>query len=152
MDYSGNLDGQTYSETTSIISTKIEATTTTTALADHYFEVGFTSGNLESNGNLFVNTRLTKSDWSNFTFSNDYSSYPDSQITGSENHIVVLLNNNVIQGTLPTESDESNDETDESNDETDESNDETDESNDETDESNDETDESNDETDESNIE
>jgi len=43
--------------------------------ADTYLEVGFTSsaGSLAAGGSVTVQTRLAKTDWSNYTQTNDYS-------------------------------------------------------------------------------
>jgi aryl-phospho-beta-D-glucosidase BglC (GH1 family) len=57
-----------------VIGTFVAMDTVTTG-ADTYLEVGFTggAGSLAAGGNVIIQTRFAKSDWSNYTQSNDYS-------------------------------------------------------------------------------
>lgn len=46
--------------------------------ADTYLQIGFTggAGSLPAGGNVTIQSRAAKSDWSNYTQSNDYSFNP----------------------------------------------------------------------------
>ena len=53
----------------------IVAMSPTYSTADHYLQIGFTSGagNIAAGAGVTVQTRVAKSDWSNYTQTNDYS-------------------------------------------------------------------------------
>ncbi|MET3881979.1 cellulose binding domain-containing protein [Niastella sp. OAS944] len=72
--------------------------------ADKYFEIRIrpTLGNLYPAGNTgTIQYRIAKSDWSNFTFANDYS-YKAPAALAVNDHITVYYKGQLIFGTEPT--------------------------------------------------
>ena len=81
--YYANLNSATTAKVVKVNSSK----------ADSYLEVTFSSDyKLSANGALSLGVRLAKNDWSNFDQSNDYS---------YTNGAVVLVNGNVVSGSIP---------------------------------------------------
>ncbi|WP_392970878.1 glycoside hydrolase family 6 protein [Streptomyces sp. LN245] len=85
----------------STVKTSVSAVSPSRTGADHYLEVGFTSGSLAAgadSGDLQL--RMAKSDWSNFDESNDYSrgagtSYADAA------KVTVYVSGTLVWGTEP---------------------------------------------------
>ncbi|WP_328665080.1 glycoside hydrolase family 6 protein [Streptomyces sp. NBC_00328] len=85
----------------STVKTSVSAVSPSRTGADHYLEVGFTSGSLTAgadSGDLQL--RMAKSDWSNFDESNDYSrgagtSYADAA------KVTVYVSGTLVWGTEP---------------------------------------------------
>ncbi|MCD1259323.1 discoidin domain-containing protein [Paenibacillus athensensis] len=74
-----------------------------TASADTYLEVGFTSsaGTLGAGQTLEVQCRFNKSDWSNFTRTNDYSFLAGATGYTDWNHITVYRQGTLVYGLQP---------------------------------------------------
>jgi Cellulose binding domain./Glycosyl hydrolase family 9./Domain of unknown function. len=70
--------------------------------ADYYLETGFTddAGYLQPNQSIEVQNRFSKSDWSNYSQSNDYS-FVANDVYGSNDKITVYLSGVLISGIEP---------------------------------------------------
>jgi hypothetical protein len=71
--------------------------------ADHYLEVGFSSGagSLAVGATLEVQTRFAKADWSNYTQSNDYSFRATASSYSAWNNVTGYLASSLVWGTAP---------------------------------------------------
>ena len=71
--------------------------------ADYYLEIGFTNqaGNLEPGAVIEVQGRFSKSDWTNYTQSNDYSFNPSSGYYTDFNKITAYISGNLVFGIEP---------------------------------------------------
>lgn len=74
-DHAGMLNGWDYTSVTDKVTGTINRMNVPTADADSYFEVGFNrgAGVLSPNGYIEIQTRVARTDWSNYDLSNDYS-------------------------------------------------------------------------------
>ena len=70
--------------------------------ADYYLETGFTeeAGYLQPNESIEVQNRFSKSDWSNYTQSNDYS-FVDYSSYSDNNKITVYISDSLVSGIEP---------------------------------------------------
>lgn len=70
--------------------------------ADYYLETGFTegAGYLQPNASIEVQNRFSKSDWSNYTQSNDYSFDAYSSYTDT-NKVTIYISGTLVGGTTP---------------------------------------------------
>ena len=75
----------------------------TTSTADHYFNLGFTSGagTLASGAEAIVQIRISNTDWSNLTQSNDYSFNSSATSLVNSDKITAYINNNLASGVEP---------------------------------------------------
>ncbi|MGW2786931.1 glycoside hydrolase family 6 protein [Streptomyces populi] len=85
----------------STVKTSVGAVSPSRTGADHYLEVGFTSGSLAAgadSGDLQL--RMAKSDWSNFDESNDYSRGANSSYADAAK-VTVYVSGTLVWGTEP---------------------------------------------------
>lgn len=70
--------------------------------ADYYLETGFTeaAGYLEPNQSIEIQNRFSKSNWSNYNQSNDYS-FSDNSSYGENNKITVYISGVLVSGMEP---------------------------------------------------
>ncbi|MBM9502988.1 glycoside hydrolase family 6 protein [Actinacidiphila acididurans] len=69
--------------------------------ADHYLQVSFTGGSLAAGASSGdIQSRLNKTDWSNFTETNDYS-YGTNTSYADASKITVYVNGTLVYGTEP---------------------------------------------------
>ncbi|PYG86532.1 carbohydrate binding protein with CBMX2 domain [Ruminiclostridium sufflavum DSM 19573] len=73
-DHAGMTSGGSYTAVTSYVTSKFVKMTTTTSTADNYIEIGFSGGgSLSAGGTVEIQTRVARTDWTNYDQSNDYS-------------------------------------------------------------------------------
>lgn len=85
------------------LSTSAVALSQPTATADYYLQVGFTSGSLAANANTGkIKIRAYKSDYSNFTQTNDYSFNASFSALTDWQNVTLYQNGTLIWGTEPT--------------------------------------------------
>lgn len=73
--------------------------------ADYYLEIGFTSGagNLASGSSIEVKSRIAKTDWSNYTQTNDYSFNDSAKKYVEWNYVTAYISGNLVWGIPPDE-------------------------------------------------
>lgn len=71
--------------------------------ADYYLEISFTdgAGNLEPGASIEVQGRFSKSDWSNYTQTDDYSFNSSNSYYGENNKVTVYLSDKLVYGMEP---------------------------------------------------
>jgi hypothetical protein len=103
-DYSGMMSGGAHSNMTNKVTGSIVNMSKSVATADTYIEIGFTSdaGSLAAGGTIEVQTRVSRSDWSNYDQSNDYS----YKLAGSDvvwDQVAAFLNSTIVFGKSPSD-------------------------------------------------
>ena len=103
-DYAGMMSGGAHSNMTNKITGTIVDMSNSVATADTYIEVGFTSdaGTLAAGGSIEIQTRVARSDWSNYNQSNDFS----YKMAGSYevwDQVAAYLNGTLVFGQSPTD-------------------------------------------------
>jgi hypothetical protein len=101
-DHSGMMNGYNYVDVTSKVTGTFVKMSSTTATADTYLEVGFVSGagTLPAGGSIEVQTRVARTDWSNYDQSNDYS-YKLSGSYVDWDQVTAYINNSLVFGKEP---------------------------------------------------
>ncbi|WFR58822.1 cohesin domain-containing protein [Anaerocolumna sp. AGMB13025] len=102
-DSSGMMSGSNYVDVTKNVTGKFVHMSTTAQGADNYLEVGFssTAGNLVAGSSLDVQTRITRSDWSNYDQSNDYSFNSSASNYVDWEKVTAYMNGTLVWGTEP---------------------------------------------------
>ncbi|WP_242981319.1 cohesin domain-containing protein [Ruminiclostridium sufflavum] len=95
-----DANGGNYTALTSAVKGSFVKMSPATSTADTYLEISFSSGSIPAGGSLTIQTRVAKTDWSNFDMSNDYSykaagSYQDWET------ITAYLNGKLVSGKEP---------------------------------------------------
>lgn len=98
-DHAGMLNGWTYSGVTDKVTGTFHKISPATKNADSYVEIGFKSdaGMLSAGGYIEIQTRVARSDWTNYDLSNDYSFKVSKDYT-ENNKITAYLKGNLIYG------------------------------------------------------
>ena len=81
--------------------TGVFGTTNGGATADSYLEIGFTSGSVAAGSSSEIETRFHKSDWSNYTQTNDYSFDATKTAYADWTRVTLYENGSLIWGTEP---------------------------------------------------
>jgi cellulose 1,4-beta-cellobiosidase len=108
--FTGEAGGSTYSTWvdyaalgSSNITTKVVAMSSPKAGADHYLEIGFTTGAgslAAGKASGDIQTRLNKTDWSNFNEADDYSRGTNTAYADTTK-MTVYVNGTLVNGTEP---------------------------------------------------
>nr|MDA3851927.1 hypothetical protein [Spirochaetaceae bacterium] len=102
-DYAGGPISSGWDSITSAVSGEQVTMVTPTSLADCYMEIGFTSaaGTLKDGGYAEIQSRFTKSDWSNMDQSNDYSFNETATSPIEWNKVVLCVDDVIVWGETP---------------------------------------------------
>jgi trimeric autotransporter adhesin len=102
-DSSGMMSGANYIDVTKNVTGKFVTMSTTAQDTDFYLEVGFSSntGNLVAGSSLEVQTRITRSDWSNYDQSNDYSFNSSASNYVDWEKVTAYMNGTLVWGNEP---------------------------------------------------
>lgn len=103
-DYAGMLSGGAHTTMTNKITGTIVNMSKATSTADTYIEVGFTSdaGSLAAGGFIEIQTRVSRSDWSNYDQSNDFS-YKSAGSYVVWDQVAAYLNGSLVFGKSPVD-------------------------------------------------
>ncbi|QNU67288.1 hypothetical protein EHE19_001720 [Ruminiclostridium herbifermentans] len=93
-------NGSDYTGITSNVTGKFVQMSSPTSNADTYIEVGFTSGSLPAGGTLTVQTRTSRTDWTNFNLANDYSYLSSGSFVANEK-VTAYLGGSLVSGKEP---------------------------------------------------
>lgn len=102
-DQAGMMSGSNYIDVTKNVTGKFVKMSTTAQGADYYLEVGFNSsaGNLAAGSSLEIQTRIARSDWTNYDQSNDYSFNSSSSNYVDWEKVTAYMNGTLVWGTEP---------------------------------------------------
>ncbi|MGB8451621.1 MAG: cohesin domain-containing protein [Anaerocolumna sp.] len=102
-DSSGMMSGSDYIDVTKNVTGKFVKMSTTAQGTDNYLEVGFSSstGNLVAGSSLEVQTRITRSDWSNYDQSDDYSFNSSASNYVDWEKVTAYMNGTLVWGNEP---------------------------------------------------
>jgi hypothetical protein len=92
-----------YTAITSNVTGKFVKMTTVVTGADYYLEIGFTSaaGSLAAGGIVEIQSRFAKTDWSNYTQTNDYSFNPTATNYADTTKVTAYTSGTLASGTEP---------------------------------------------------
>ena len=93
-------NGSNYTGITSNVTGKYVQMSSPTSNADTYLEVSFTSGSIPAGGVVSVQTRTSKTDWSNFNMSNDYSYVSSGSFVANE-QVTTYVSGSLVSGKEP---------------------------------------------------
>ena len=93
-------NGSNYTGITSNVTGKYVQMSSPTSNADTYLEVSFTSGSIPAGGVVSVQTRTSKTDWSNFNMSNDYSYVSSGSFVANEK-VTAYVSGSLVSGKEP---------------------------------------------------
>jgi|GEM_PF-448169 len=105
-----NITQNAYCDYSSVDSSNVNlaclSMTSPSSTADHYLEIGFSSGagTLASGAIAYVNTRIANADWSSLTQSDDYSFNSSATSYTSWNYVTSYINNTLVWGIEPNSS------------------------------------------------
>ncbi len=102
-DHAGMLDKWTYTGVTDKVTGTFVKMSPSMSTADTYLEVGFKSGagTLSAGGYIEIQTRVARTDWTNYDLSNDYS-FNTFSTYGENDNIAVYLSGNFMFGVDPS--------------------------------------------------
>lgn len=102
-DNSGMMSGSNYVDVTKNVTGKFVKMSPTAEGTDYYLEVGFSSsaGNLVAGSPLEVQTRITRSDWTNYDQSNDYSFNSSASNYVDWEKVTAYMNGTLVWGNEP---------------------------------------------------
>jgi hypothetical protein len=100
---SAAITSGTYRNITSNVTGSFVKMSTEKSGADHYVEIGFaaTAGSLAAGETIELQLRFTKTDWSNYIQSGDYSFNSSASTYDDGSKITVYISNQLISGTEP---------------------------------------------------
>jgi hypothetical protein len=100
-DYSEIIDGSSHRNITEKVTGKFVRLAGPVTNADSYLEVGFSSGSdiIPAGGSIEVQTRIAKSDWSNYDQSNDYS-YSSRVSYADWDKVTAYINSELVFGNV----------------------------------------------------
>ncbi len=110
-DHAALINSGNYTAVTSNVTSKFVKMSTTTSTADTYIEVGFSGGgSLSGGGTVEIQSRVARTDWSNYDQSNDYSFKSAGSFTDWEN-ITAYIGSELVYGKEPVPGGEQKDPT-----------------------------------------